>query len=219
LNSSIAVIYKGDDIQVYNNTFDGGGTELARPWHVPAIEVGPDAFLASLRNNAFVNHPTKFANGTATVRPGFAEKKTDPGPPRLGYADYNLFHNPDAAEKVNYALSVSGKTVRADAGFARNDVPAGSTRNAQVEPRFKGSIPDRFPFRDEDIATRKVSLSAILAHYRAAYAPADGSPLLNAGDPADGPRSYIGAVGGGKEAPNDYFGRPVADPTPKPPGR
>ena len=52
------VIYKGDDIQIYNNTFDGGGKDLARPWHVPAIEVGPDAFLASLRNNVFVDHPT-----------------------------------------------------------------------------------------------------------------------------------------------------------------
>src|SRR5262249_11660869 len=56
LNSSIAVIYKADDVQVYNNTFDAGGKDLARPWHVPAIEVGASAFLASLRNNAFVNH-------------------------------------------------------------------------------------------------------------------------------------------------------------------
>jgi hypothetical protein len=212
VNSSIAVIYKAEDIQVYNNTFDGGGKSLARPWHVPAIEVGREAFLASLRNNAFVNHPTRFANGTAIVRPGFAEKKTDPGPPRLGYADYNLFYNPDAAEKVNYALTVPGKTERADAGFARHDVPAGGARNAQVEPRFKGPIPDRFPFRDDDIIARKVLVPAILAHYRAVYAPADGSPLLNAGDPADGPGSYIGAVGGSTETPNDYFGRPEAGP-------
>ena len=59
-----------------------------------------EAFLASLRNNVFFNHPTNFASGTATIRPGFAEKKTSPGPARLGYADYNLFYNPDAREKA-----------------------------------------------------------------------------------------------------------------------
>jgi hypothetical protein len=199
LNSSIAVIYKGDDIQVSNNTFDAGGKELARPWHVPAIEVGPEGFLASLRNNAFVRHPTKFSSGTAIVRPGFAEKMALPGPARLGYADYNLFWNPEAAEAHRYALSVAGKTEGSDAGFGRKDV--------QAEPKFKGPLPKEFPFSDEDIRSRKVPVSLILARYREAYTPAEGSPLLDAGDPADGPGSYIGAVGGGKSTPNDFFGR------------
>src|SRR5205814_2091033 len=83
-----------------------------------------------------------------TVRPGFTEKKTLPGPPRLGYADYNLFYNPDAAERCNYALSVPGKTERVDAGFGRHDVPAGGAKDAQVGPKFKGPIPSRFPFAD-----------------------------------------------------------------------
>jgi hypothetical protein len=48
---------------------------------------------------------------------------------------------------VNYALTVPGKTERPNAGFARHEVPAGGARNAQVEPRFKGPVPDRFPFR------------------------------------------------------------------------
>ncbi|HYT87430.1 MAG TPA: right-handed parallel beta-helix repeat-containing protein [Gemmataceae bacterium] len=212
LNSSIAVIYKADDIQIYNNTFDGGGKDMARPWHVPAIEVGSEAFLTSLRNNVFYNHPTKFASGTAIVRPGFAEKKTEPGPARLGYADYNLFYNPDAAARDNYALSVKGKTERADAGFARNDVPAGGAKDAQVEPKFRGPIPKRFPFRDEHIKIGKVTVAQILAHYREVYAPGAGSPLLGAGDPADGAGSYIGAVGPGGDAAADYFGRPQAAP-------
>src|SRR5205823_4011022 len=156
LNSSIAVIYKGDDIQIYNNTFDGGGKGLARPWHVPAIEVGPEAFLASLRNNVFFNHPTNFASGSATVRPGFREKQTAPGPARLGYADYNLFYNPDARERRNYALAVKGKTERLDAGFARHDVPAGGAPDAQVDPKFRGPLLRRFPFSDEDIRARRV---------------------------------------------------------------
>ncbi len=210
LNSTIAVIYKGVDIQVYNNTFDGGGTKLARRWHVPVIEVGPEAFLSSLRNNAFFNHPTRFANGSATVRPGFAERKTSPGPPRLGYADYNLFHNPDAREVQNYALCVKGKTERVSPGFARHDVPAGGAKNAQVDSKFQGPLPAGFPFSDDEIRSRKVSVAEILSHYRQAYTPAKGSPLVGAGDPADGPGSYIGAVGAGKDAPNDYFGRPAA---------
>src|SRR5262249_15248901 len=155
LNSTIAVIYKGDDIQIFNNTFDGGGPDLARRWHVPVIEVGPDGFLASLRNNVFFNHPTSFASGTATVRPGFNEKKTSPGPARLGYADYTLFFNPHAKEIQNYALSVKGKTERVDAGFGKNDVPAGGAKDAQVDPKFKGPVPKQFPFTDDEIRSRK----------------------------------------------------------------
>jgi hypothetical protein len=206
LNASIAVIYKGDDIQIYNNTFDGGGKDLARPWHVPAIEVGSDAVLASLRNNVFYDHPTNFHTGTATVRPGFTEKKTTPAPARLGYADYNLFFNPDAKEQQNYALCVKDKTERADAGFAKHDLPVGGEKNAQVEPKFAGPIPKTFPFKDADIRDGKVTVSQILAHYRAAYAPTADSPLIGAGDPADGANSFIGAVGAGKNPPNDRFG-------------
>jgi hypothetical protein len=205
LNSTIAVIYPGEGIEIYNNTFDGGGKDLARPWHVPAIEVAPKAFIASLRNNAFVNHPTNFGAGTATIRPGYTEKKTDPGPARLGYADYNLFHNPHAKSSQHYAVSVANKTERVDAGFAKHDV--GKDKNAQVEPKFKGPLPKAFPFNDDDIRARKVSVAKILAHYREAYAPGDGSPLIGAGDPADGARSFIGAVGSGKDVPNDWFGR------------
>ena len=212
LNSSIAVIYKGDDIQIYNNTFDGGGKDLARVWHVPVVEVGPDGFVSSLRNNVFYDHPTKFANGTATIRPGFAEKKTTPAPARLGYADYNLFYNPDSAEKVNYALSVAGKTQRSDAGFCKHDVPVNGAADAQAEPKFAGPIPKKFPFSDDDLKAGKVTVSKVLAHYRDAYAPAKSSPLLNAGDPADGKGSYVGAVGGGEKTPHDYFGRPGAVP-------
>src|SRR4029079_4234658 len=62
LNATISVIYKGDDIQIYNNTFDGGGRDLARPWHVPAIEGRGEALLASLRDNVLFTHPTSFCN-------------------------------------------------------------------------------------------------------------------------------------------------------------
>lgn len=210
LNATIGVIYKGADIEIYNNTFDGGGKDLARPWHVPAVEVGGEAFLQSLRSNVFFNHPTRFGAGTAIIRPGFGEKKSDPAPERLGYADYNLFHNPDAAERQNYAVRVRGKTERVDPGFAKNDVPAGGSKDAQVDPKFKGPIPKQFPFADADIWARKVTVWQVLAAYADAYAPGEGSPLIGAGDPADGKGNYIGAIGPSKDSPNNSFGRPAA---------
>jgi hypothetical protein len=215
LGATIRLPYAGEDITVYNNTFDGGGKNLARPWHVPAIEVNSDAILASLRNNAFVNHPTKMGTGAAIVRPGYEEKRSLPGPARLGYADYNLFDNPEASEKINYALSVPGKSERADAGFGQSDVPAKGAKNEQAAPKFKGPVPTKFPFDDDDIRTRKVTVSQILALYRDAYSPAAGSPLRGNGDPVDGPGSFIGAVGGGDATPNDWFGRPAANPLKK----
>ena len=206
LNATIGVIYKGDGIEIFNNTFDAGGKSLARPWYVPAVEIGASAFVASLRNNVFYNHPTNFSTGSATIRPGFTERKTDPGPARLGYADYNLFYNPDARPIQNYAVSVMGKTERLDGGFGKHDAPAGGAKDAQVQPKFKGPLPTAFPFTDGDIRARRVTVAKMLAHYRDAYAPADGSPLIGAGDPADGAGSFIGAVGLGKDGPNDRFG-------------
>ena len=182
LNSSIRLVYPVEDVQIHNNTFDAGGRKSARPWHVPAIEVEASSFLAGLRSNVFYNHPTRFASGTAIIRPGFDEKLTTPGPARLGFADFNLFHNPDAADPRRYGLTVAGKT-EGEAGFARNDVNA--------HPLFNGPIPAAFPFSDADILARKVAVSKILALYRDAYSPRSDSPLLR----RDNPDSYIGAVG------------------------
>ena len=76
------------------------------------------------------------------------------------------------------------------------------TRGDRVMVRVGGQFAS-----DDDIRKRKVTVSQILAHYRRAYTPAEGSPLINAGDPADGRGSYIGAVGAGKSPPQDHFGR------------
>jgi hypothetical protein len=47
----------------------------------------------------------------------------------------------------------------------------------------------------------------VLAHYRQTYRPAAGSPLVNAGDPADGAGTSIGAIGADDNNPADLFGR------------
>ncbi len=92
--------------------------------------------------------------------------------------------------------------------LALHDAPASGARNAQADPKFTGPAPKEFPFSDDDIRAGKVTVAQILARYRDAYTPAAGSPLIGAGDPADGDGSFIGAVGVEKGAPNDHFGRP-----------
>jgi hypothetical protein len=193
----------GGGMEIYNNTFDGCGT-----FAPPGIEMNERTFVTSLRNNAFVNMRVgqfgKLPN--AVVNHSFHEKEAA-GVERLGYADHNLFHNPDAKFKRHYALGVAGKTVRKDVGFGLNDVPKGGAADAEVDPKFKGPALAAFPFDDADIITGRVTVSQILARYRDAYTPAEGSPLTDAGDPADGPGADIGAIGAGKPNDVDRFGR------------
>jgi hypothetical protein len=205
----IAVVYKpptpDGGIEIWNNTFDAGGT-----MNVPGVEVNPGGFVKSLRNNVFFNfaHGERYVKGAqAMIRPSWEEPIPTGTPNRLGYADYNLFHSPLAKVRKNYALAVEGKTERKDAGFGLNDVPKGGAVDEQADPKFKGPIPDRFPFDDEDIKAGRVTVARMLARFREIYSPAEGSPLLDAGDPADGPGADIGAVGGGTPHAGDRFGR------------
>jgi ferric-dicitrate binding protein FerR (iron transport regulator) len=184
--------------EIFNNTFDAGGT-----MNVPGVEVNPGGFVKSLRNNVFYNfgHQEKYmSSAQAMIRPAWTEPLTEPPPDRLGYADYNLFYSPLAKTKKVYALGVAGKTARRDPGFGRNDVPRGGALDEQVDPRFRGPIPAVFAFADDDIKAGRVTVSRILEFYRAAYAPAPGSPLVDAGDPADGEGTDIGAVDAGRPA-------------------
>ncbi|MFO0970127.1 MAG: hypothetical protein U0793_31640 [Gemmataceae bacterium] len=204
MSACIAVIYPpknpGEGIEIFNNVFDGGGR-----LDVPAIEVAPKAFVKSVRNNVFYNfkHAEKyFKRPQAMIRMSWNDEPLEEKPARLGYADHNLFFSLGA--KRNYLLSVAGKTERKDAGFALNDVPRGGKIDEQADPRFKGPIPKAFPFSDAEIKARKVGVSKMLQFYRAAYTPAEGSPLIGAGDPADGAGAVIGAVGGPESS--DRFG-------------
>lgn len=209
MSGCIAVIYPpkepSEGIEIFNNVFDGGGK-----LDVPGVEVSPKAFVKSLRNNVFCNfaHKEKYFKGPqAMIRPAWNEEITDDRPARLGYADYNLFYSPSAKSKRAYLLSVAGKTERKDAGFGLNDVPKGGKIDEQVDPKFKGPIPKSFPFSNEDIKARKVTVSKILAFYRDVYTPGEGSPLIGAGDPTDGAGTNIGAIGAAKPSASDRFGR------------
>ena len=202
MSACIAVIYPpkkpGEGIEIFNNVFDGGGR-----LDVPGIEVAPKAFVKSVRNNVFFNFAHKdkyYKRPQAMIRMAWNDEPAEDKPARLGYADYNLFFSPGSKWKRNYLLSVAGKTERKDAGFGLNDVPRGGQIDAQADPRFKGPLPKAFPFPNDEIKARKVGVSKMLAFYREAYTPAERSPLIGAGDPADGAGMNIGAVGAAKQA-------------------
>jgi len=189
LMHGIAHIYGDPSIQIFNNTFDG-------MFHFPQspIEITNGATVESLRNNLFFNFP--HTPGYATVQPG-AFGFPDAGPKaRLGYADYNAFFNSGGAID-NYGVTVGGKTERLDAGFGLNDLTLGGPVDQQVDPRLQGPLLSTYPFNDEDIKAGTVSLSQVLAWYRTVYAPRADSPLVDAGDPADGAGTNIGAVESG----------------------
>lgn len=191
-------------IEIYGNTFDGGGPE--RRFVGPAVSVDSTSFLDKLRNNVFWRFPFEVADGSqAAIRPPYGEGAS-PAPPRLGYADYNLFHCPDASPPRNYALSVDGLVLRHDAGYGLNDARPGGAVDEQVEPQFRQTPPLELPYDEADILSGALSVRQLLAHLRELYTPGASSPLVDAGDPADGVGSDIGAVGAGTPNPDDLFG-------------
>jgi hypothetical protein len=191
-SACIFVVYppkKGETgIEIFNNVFDANGT-----LNVPGVEVNPGGFVKTIRNNAFVrfNHQDRYIrHAQAMYSAQWEEAPTSPPPNRVGYLDYNLYFNPTAKSHRLYALGVAGKAEK-DEGYGRHDL-------VEVDPKFKGPLPDVFPFDDADIKAGKVTVAQMLARFREIYAPAEGSPLIDAGDPADGAGTDIGPVSAGK---------------------
>ena len=209
--SCISIVYGtdkgGNGLEVYNNTFDGCGT-----FPCPGVDVCERGLVKSLRNNVFLNfaHNRKYGQAgrpVTMIHAGWNDAANAAGAARLGYADYNCFFSPNAKFKDNYSLTVAGKTERKDAGFARHDLRVGGAVDEQVDPQFTGPLVKVFPFHDEDITSGKVTVSQMLQSFRARYTPVAGSPVIDAGDPADGPGADIGAVGAGKDNAADRFGK------------
>ena len=193
--AGISLIYNVDNVQFYNNAMDGGGTFM-KFTGVP-VSVGSGSFMGSLRNNVFYN----FASQVGTPALGGSQgESTTPPLPRLRYADYNDFYNPDADNQTNYGLGVVGLSP-GSAGYGLHDLGG---FNGHLNPKFTQPTVLPFPFAPQDIWTRTKKVSDVLATYRVMYTPAAGSPLLGAGDPQDGTGTNIGAVGNGE--PADQFG-------------
>src|SRR5262249_11072341 len=73
----------GACIEIFNNVFYGGGR-----LDVPAIEVAPEAFVKSVRNNVFFNFAHKdryFKRPQAMIRTIWNDEPKEEKPPRLGY--------------------------------------------------------------------------------------------------------------------------------------
>jgi hypothetical protein len=194
-------------LSIYNNTFDGAG-KCTQPIGGDLVLHG--AMVSSLRSNAFVGTRVVSSLGTSFVH-GMDSSLTLPLPTGLGYSDYNLFYNQDSPVTVIYGAGVPGKTARTDPGFGFHDAMAGGAVNQQVDPKFAVAMPPRtFPFKESDVIARTTTVCQVLAYYRQIYSPGAGSPLVGAGDPADGAANNIGAIGAGEAT--DRFGK-LCDPT------
>jgi len=197
-------------IRIWANTFDGGGP--SKFFHGSTISVAYGSAVDSVRSNVFMRFP--YGQGSAGVGPGAIEQAGSP-PPVLGYADYNLFFNPDGDVVDNYGLAVEGKVERQDPGFGANDIPPHGAKDAQVDPQVTGPLADRFPWTDDQIQSGAITVTDMLAYFRTVYAPRPGSPLIDAGDPQDGNGADIGAIGAGAPNAGDAFGSfPAVSPNP-----
>ncbi len=193
-------------IQIYSNTWDGGGA--APGLYQSAVRVRGGAVLASLRNNAFVRFPYKVAPFSST---DFNMEVVQGKHAVFDYADYNAFFNPDKmtpSAQSYFALSNQG-LMPGTPGFGGHDVGG---FNADIDPKFVGTsnstLPQAqglYPFSQSDVWARTVTVSQMLTHFANYYRPGAGSPLTDSGDPADGTGNDVGAIDSGISNINARF--------------
>ncbi|HYD50074.1 MAG TPA: hypothetical protein VEB21_17075, partial [Terriglobales bacterium] len=180
--------YGGESgLSIYNNTFDAGGS--IGGFDGPAFNIDEGSMIDSIRNNLF----TSFLNVNSAYDGAWVS--TPDGPPalpRVTEADYNGWFNPLAFGSTRYLAGV----VSGSAGA--NDL--------QADPQLSGEAEIPYQVAEGCIWLGDCSAADVLSHYRALYRPSPTSPLLNAGDPADGSDSFIGAVGPRDTNPTDLFG-------------
>jgi hypothetical protein len=84
---------------------------------------------------------------------------------------------------------------------------APGAHDVQANPKLSGANEIPYKISSGCIWLGEDTAGRVLSHYRDLYRPATGSPLINAGDPADGADTAIGAVGSDTANPVDLFGR------------
>ncbi|HZT78198.1 MAG TPA: hypothetical protein VFA27_16200 [Vicinamibacterales bacterium] len=183
-------VYSGEThLSIVNNTFDVGGAVGA--FDAPAFNIGPGTLFDSIRNNLFAN----FIDVTPAWGRAIVSAPDDPvSAPRVTASDYNAFFNPLAPATIRYLPGLVAATP--------------GTHDVLANPHLAGA--PEIPYRVSEgcLWTLHCTIGSVLAHYRDLYAPSSGSPLVNAGDPADGAGVAIGAIGDGAH-PLDRFGRVV----------
>jgi hypothetical protein len=182
-------------VSIYNNTFDG-------KIDFPAVSISSGSSAASLRNNIFCNFKTPAARAVINRYLAPYSVETDSSP-RIAYADYNCFYNPASGGPDNYAANIVTGRTEGNPGWAGHDLGGVDGR---VDPRFSGGASFAFDIDEAGVWSRTIPLSKVLATLRSHYTPEAGSPVVNAGDPADGAGVDIGAVGAGADNQADLFG-------------
>lgn len=185
----------GSNLQIHNNTFDGGGNAYGE-FQAPMIILGGSG--SSVRNNLFTHarNQTNGNRGWYNPRSGAYLAGVSGG--GVASADYNAFYNPDNTNPDNYQ----------SAGFGAHDVKevqqAGAGELA-AHP-FAGTrvLNDGSVFDDESVwhGTRK--MSQILGAFRARYTPL--ASVIDKGSPAGVDIGAIEAPGGAQQ-PDDKFGK------------
>jgi len=184
-------VYGGESgLNIYNNTFDVGGSIGA--FDAPAFNIGTGSLFYSIRNNLFTNWTDiKSTNGSAFVSTPDGTLSSS----RVTTADYNAFYNPMAPNSIRYL-----------SGIAQN-APGG--HDVQSNPQLSGSPEIPWQISEGCIWLGQDTAGRVLSHYRSLYRPATGSPLINTGSPSDGPNTPIGVIGPDDSNPVDLFGRVV----------
>jgi len=179
-------IYDETGIVIRNNTFDVGGT--FGDFDAPGVNIADGGLVQSLRNNLFTNFSNISNFGSAFISTADASV----GTPRVTSANFNAFYNPLAPGVARYRTGIVAGTAGAS--------------DVLTNPKLSGT--NQIPYRISEgcVWLGNCTTGQVLAHYRAIYKPATGSPLIGAGDPADGTGTDIGAVGHDGTHALDKFG-------------
>src|SRR5262249_24550672 len=181
--------YTGESgLQIYNNTFDGGGAD-AGDFSNATVDMSGGSKVSSFRNNLVT-----FSRNQRSGAPGGT--RVPGGSGAYLYADYNAFYSPDNSNKTNYDFAGAGAHDPSDApsGQLADDPFAGARIGIDShDGRTIDAIIDEAAVWQ---GTQK--LSQVLAIFRARYTPKAGSPVVDGGDPQDndssGRRADVGAI-------------------------
>jgi hypothetical protein len=195
-NAGIWIYGNQTGIKIYNNSFVGS-------IDFPAISVSNGSMVASMRNNLFYGFTTPARLGIVDRYMQTNSEETDSNP-RLLYADYNCFYNPGSKGPNNYGAGLVSAHTEGASGWAGHDLGG---VNGQADPGLTGGSALAFTVDESAVWGRTYKLSQVLADMRTKFSPGTGSPVIDAGDPADGAGVDIGAVGGGLNDPADLFGK------------
>jgi hypothetical protein len=186
-------------LRVYNNTFDMGGT--VGGFDGPGIRIGAGSTFTSIRNNLF----TQFVNiSTQWGRAVISAPEGQVSSARVTSADYNAFFSPNGSANIRYLPNIVSNTP--------------GNHDVQANPLLAGASASEVPYRISEgcLWLKDCTTGQVLSHYREVYRPTAASPLIDAGDPADGVGTAIGAVGPDDTNPADLFGRGLETTPPGP---